>query len=116
MVIHSLQSVLEADGHLVTEAGGGREGIEAFRAAHGGNEPFDAVITDLGMPSVDGWHVAKAVKEVSPVTQVIMLTGWGQRLLAKGNVSPHVDQILSKPVTLRDLRDALSMTILSVNK
>ena len=42
--------------------------------------PFDVVITDLGMPYVDGRQVAAAIKADVAATPVILLTGWGQRL------------------------------------
>jgi ActR/RegA family two-component response regulator len=48
------------------------------------------------------------VKEVSPDTPVILLTGWGQRLMAEGDVPPHVDRVLAKPPKLRDVRAALA--------
>jgi CheY-like chemotaxis protein len=85
-------------------------GIDAFRAAIKRNELFDAVITDLGMPYVDGRKVASEVKSASPSTPVILLTGWGQRLIAEGDVPPHVDKVLNKPPKLRDLREALAET------
>jgi PAS domain S-box-containing protein len=113
LVIEALRAVLEFDGHVITEAHDGRQGIEAFRAARGGSEAFDAVLTDLGMPSVDGRQVAKAVKELSPATPIILLTGWGQQLTDEGNVPPHVDQVLSKPLKLNDLREALARWCLS---
>ena len=65
------------------------------------------VITDLGMPYVDGRKVASAVKASSSSTPVILLTGWGQRLVAEGDIPPHVDRVLNKPPKLRDLRAAL---------
>jgi CheY-like chemotaxis protein len=108
LLLKSLRDTLESDGHLITTANDGRAGIEAFRAAVGRAGTFAVVITDLGMPYVDGRKVAAAIKEMSPSTPVIMLTGWGQRLVADGDVPPHVDQILSKPPRLRDLRDAFA--------
>jgi YesN/AraC family two-component response regulator len=60
------------------------------------------------MPYVDGRKVASAVKETSPTTPVILLTGWGERLLAEGDVPLHVDQVLGKPPRLRELRDAFA--------
>jgi hypothetical protein len=39
---------------------------------------------------------------------VIMLTGWGQRLVTEGDIPPHVDMVLNKPPKLRELRDALA--------
>jgi len=108
LLLKSLRDILEADGHLITTANGGREGIEVFKAAHQRGEPFPAVITDLGMPYVDGRSVARAVKTVSSDTVVILLTGWGQRLVSDGDVPEHVDQVLSKPPKLRMLREALA--------
>jgi signal transduction histidine kinase len=107
-LIKSLRDALESDGHSVATAGGGREGIEMFRAALDGQQPFAVVVTDLGMPYVDGRQVAAAVKEASGSTRVVMLTGWGQRLANRGEVPAHVDRLLSKPPRLRDLREALS--------
>ena len=108
MLLQSLRDALETDGHIVTAAHGGREGVEIFRAAAAGPLPFDVVMTDLGMPYMDGRQVAKAIKERSARTPVIMLTGWGQRLLADGDVPANVDLLLSKPPKLRDLRAALA--------
>jgi len=52
--------------------------------------------------------VAAAVKQASPQTPVILLTGWGERLLAEGRAVAHVDRVLGKPPRLRDLRQALA--------
>ena len=108
LLIKSLRDTLEADGHTVTTANGGQEGIDAFRAAEERNEPFAVVITDLGMPYVDGRKVASAIKRESPSTPVILLTGWGQRLVAEVDIPPDVDRVLNKPPKLRELRAALA--------
>jgi CheY-like chemotaxis protein len=57
---------------------------------------------------VDGRRVAAAIKAVSPQTPVVLLTGWGQRLVSEGDVPPHVDRVLNKPPRLLDLRTALA--------
>jgi len=107
LLIKSLRDALEADGHAVVTANGGQEGIDAFRAARERDEHFAVVITDLGMPYVDGRKVASAIKSDSPSTPVILLTGWGQRLVAEGDIPPHVDRVLNKPPKLKELRAAL---------
>ena len=81
-------------------ANGGQAGIDAFVAAHAAGKPFPVVITDLGMPHVDGRKVAATIKASVPSTVVLMLTGWGRRLVAEGEVPPGVDQVLSKPPKL----------------
>jgi len=108
LLIKSLRDALESDGHAVIAAHGGQEGINLFEAAQERREPFAVVITDLGMPYVDGRKVASAVKTTCPSTPVILLTGWGQRIVAEGAVPPHVNRVLSKPPKLRELRAALT--------
>jgi PAS domain S-box-containing protein len=108
LVLKSLRDTLEADGHGVTTADGGQAAIDAFLAARAQGDPFPVVITDLGMPYVDGRKVSSAVKTTAPGTIVVLLTGWGQRLVADGDIPPHVDHVLSKPPKLRELREALA--------
>jgi signal transduction histidine kinase/ActR/RegA family two-component response regulator len=108
LLLRALRATLEADGHGVTTADGGQAGIDAFAAAEAGGAPFEVVITDLGMPYVDGRTVAAAVKSVRSTVPVLLLTGWGRRLIAEAEVPPHVDRVLSKPPRLRELREALA--------
>ena len=115
LMLKSLGDTLELDGHVVVAANGGQAGIDAFKTACGSAQAFDVVITDLGMPYVDGRKVALAVKEGAAATPVILLTGWGQRLLAEGDVPLHVDRVLSKPPKLGELRAALAQVV-SVGK
>jgi CheY-like chemotaxis protein len=107
MVLASLTSVLAADGHHIKTANGGQQGIDSFNEACKRGEAFDLVITDLGMPYVDGRQVASAVKAASPKTPVILFSGWGKRLTADGDIPTHVDYVLSKPPKLREVRRAL---------
>src|SRR6185437_14211258 len=83
-------------------------GIDAFAASVKAGTPFALVITDLGMPHVDGRRVAAAVKAASFTTPVILLTGWGQRLVAENDIPPHVSRVLNKPPRLNELRHALA--------
>ncbi|MEA3196081.1 MAG: hypothetical protein QOF32_133 [Gammaproteobacteria bacterium] len=105
----SLRNTLQEDGHHVTVAGGGQAGIDAFHSARQTSDPFDVVITDLGMPYVDGRQVVNSVRAATPNTPIIMLTGWGQHLLADNERPPQVDRLLSKPPRLRELRAALAV-------
>jgi len=104
----SLRDTLQQEGHHVTVAGGGQAGIDAFTIARQIHEPFDIVITDLGMPNVDGRQVADSVRAITPDTPIIMLTGWGQQPLADSERTPQVDRLLSKPPRLHELRTALA--------
>ncbi len=113
LVLKALRDALELEGHSVTAADGGQAGIDAFLRARTEGKPFQVVITDLGMPYVDGRKVSSAVKTVAPETILLMLTGWGRRLLADGDIPNHVDRVLGKPPKLRELREALAQCLAS---
>jgi len=104
-VLSSTTVVLELKGHRIIAADGGKAGIDALRAAHDAGEPFDVVITDLGMPYVDGNQVALTAKELFPDTPVILLTGWGRRMATGDGAPAHVDYVLPKPLELDALRE-----------
>ncbi len=103
-----IKEILERDGHTVEVSDSGQSGLDEFRVANERGRPFDVVITDLGMPYLDGRQVAKAIKQESPATPVIMLTGWGAFMKEDGNAPEQVDGILSKPPRSRELREVLS--------
>jgi PAS domain S-box-containing protein len=107
VVLESLRTTLELEGHSTAVAGGGQAGIDAFRAGLAEDRPFSVVITDLGMPAVDGRRVAAAVKGLSASTPVILLTGWGREVQGTGAVPAHVDRVMSKPPRLTELRAIL---------
>jgi signal transduction histidine kinase/CHASE3 domain sensor protein/CheY-like chemotaxis protein len=111
LLLKSLRDALEGDDHVVTVANGGQAGIDTFREVKQRGEPFNVVITDLGMPYVDGRKVATAVKAEAASVAVLLLTGWGQRMVSEGDVPPGVDRVLSKPPRLRELREALLDTV-----
>jgi CheY-like chemotaxis protein len=105
VVLETLVAMLEASGHRATTAEGGQAGIEAFIAAQADGAHFSVVLTDLGMPGLDGRAVANAIKRASPATPVILLTGWGEDVHAG---DPGIDLVMAKPPRLGDLRAALA--------
>jgi len=88
-------------------ASGGIHGLELFRAATLKNQPYEVVITDLGMPDIDGHRVARAIKAESPNTPVIMMTGWGPVKKENGETTPAADFVVSKPPHMGELNDLL---------
>ncbi|MDB6057063.1 MAG: hybrid sensor histidine kinase/response regulator [Verrucomicrobiales bacterium] len=101
-----LKELLELDGHKVETADGGESGINKFTEAERG-ERFDVVITDLGMPRVDGRQVARNIRDQSPLVPIILLTGWGNMMKADGEIPTQVDAVISKPPRVNELRDTL---------
>jgi len=107
LILRSLQDILESDGHTVVTADGGQKGIDEFLAASRRGAVFDVVISDLGMPNVDGRRVAATIRSAKPTTPIVLLTGWGQRLQAQEDRPQNVDRVLSKPPRLGELRTTL---------
>lgn len=106
-VLQLLTNCLSPFGHRITTAPNGPEGLELFRAAKSDNLPFQAVITDLGMPEFDGRQVAKAIKAESPKTPVIMLTGWGAEIRQEKERMAEVDAVMEKPPSIQRLHETL---------
>ena len=92
-------------GHRVAAAATGAEGLELFR-----REPFDIVITDLSMPGMTGFQVAKEIKKISPSTPVILMSGVALQQKDIGQET-GVDAILPKPFTLDQLSDITAATL-----
>jgi CheY-like chemotaxis protein len=66
----SLTAYLEDSGLACLEAVSGEQGLERFQ-----RERPDLVITDLHMPGLDGYGVLAALRERSPATPVVLLSG-----------------------------------------
>jgi DNA-binding NtrC family response regulator len=95
---NNLYEILTMEGHQVALASGGEEGIEMFKKGD-----FDLVFTDLGMPEVSGWELAKAVKKLKPKTPVAIITGWGANLDGKKMQQSGVSFQISKPFRINQL-------------
>src|SRR5688572_4933448 len=98
-----MKQILESGGHTVELADGGENGLATFLGAREKKEPFDVVITDLGMPYLDGRQLSRALKDESPNTPIIMLTGWGTIMKEDGDMPAQVDGVLSKPPKISEL-------------
>ncbi len=91
-----LREVLE-DYH-VTLVDNGPDGVLRFK-----QEGYDLVFTDLRMPGMSGWEIARAVKEHSPATPVVMVTGWDTGLSPAELAGKGVDRVLKKPFDITDV-------------
>ena len=68
----TLAIMLRSSGHDVAEAKDGSEACEAID-----DEAYDLVITDLRMGKLDGIAVLRHIREVSPLTEAIVMTAYG---------------------------------------
>lgn len=94
--------LLEACGYDVLTAENGQKGISIFEAEHP-----EIVFTDIKMPGMDGFEVLKAIKALSPAAVVIVVTGHGDRELAKKAMDLNATDFIHKPVQREALDRAL---------
>jgi len=107
-----LHNILELKGHRAALAISGEVGIDLFK-----KRGFDLVFTDIVMPKMSGWEVAKKIKEINPHTPVVLITGLGVQLdnekLKKAGVSAIIvkpfklDQILELVDEFMELKDKM---------
>ena len=104
-VSEALAMLLRRDGHVVSCALSGQEALD-----HLATDPVvDVVLTDLGMPDVNGWTVARTAKDKCPERPVGLVTGWGDdEELAHAVKRGAVDFVLTKPIDRRTLSAALA--------
>ena len=99
----TMTEMLVALGLSVTACADGATGLARFQ-----DEPFDLVLTDLGMPGQSGWDVAKLVKRRRPDVPVLLITGWADQIGPVETAARDVDGVLAKPFTRNELAAALT--------
>jgi len=100
----STKWMLKTLGHRADLAEDGPSGLAMFQEGD-----YDLVITDLGMPGMDGSEVVRAIKETNPTFPVALITGWPASDVAKRfSEKDRPDWIIEKPATLNELQSVLS--------
>jgi PAS domain S-box-containing protein len=104
----SMRMLLTRLGHSVEVAHSGPEGIQVARRF----QP-DVVLCDIGLPDMDGYAVARALRQESELHDIYMvaMTGYGQREDQRRSIEAGFDVHLTKPVDLKTLRQVLSPSI-----
>ena len=90
-----LSRLLSIQGHAVATAESGAEGIATYK-----RQKFDVVFTDLGMPEMSGWDVARELKKLDASLFIVLTTGWPIELTADELKARGVERVVSKPFDL----------------
>ena len=102
-VAEVVADILTTAGHVAMIAGSGQAAVDLFSA-----EPFDLIFTDLAMPGMTGWQVARAVKARTPEVGVVMMSGFGVEVEPAELRTNGVDLVLSKPLQIKDVLRAMA--------
>jgi CheY-like chemotaxis protein len=89
-----LGEILEGEHCDVYLAGGGSEALSAFK-----DMEFDGVFTDVGMPGMSGWELAREIRQINANLPIAVITGWGEAVGSHEQREAGVDWVVAKPFT-----------------
>ena len=100
----SLAMLLRLYGHDVEVGADGPSALQAVRA-----NPPDVVLLDLGLPKMDGWHVAEQIRRLTSAKRplLVAVTGYGDKASRVRSYAAGIDLHLVKPVDPAELEDLL---------
>ena len=90
-----LVDLVAGQGHDVLQAAGGREALGLLERG----AKIDLVLTDLGMPGMTGWELARAIRSRWPQLAVGLVTGWGNQVDVPAADSDLIIGTVAKPVS-----------------
>lgn len=98
-----LLNALDFMGYTVAAAGSGEEGLKLFL-----NGAFDLVVTDYKMPGMDGFALSSHIKEESPSTPIVLITGCEKDVIEGRQEAQHFfDSVVFKPFSLSDIQNSI---------
>jgi CheY-like chemotaxis protein len=92
--------ILEFEGCEATLAENGNEALKLFKAGK-----FDAVFTDVGMPGMNGWELARAIRALDLDVPLAVITGWGEAVSSDEQGTAQVNWVVSKPFTVHHVAE-----------
>ena len=99
------------DGFTTIQVSTAAEGLEKAKLAH-----YDAILLDIGLPDMDGYELAKRLREQQPTGDAVLiaLTGYGQAQDRERSEQAGFDHHLVKPVEIERLSALLAQVSLTV--
>ncbi|MEP3439340.1 MAG: response regulator [Hoeflea sp.] len=99
---------LVMDGHDIVEAADGAEALEHLEA-----EAFDLLLSDIRMPVMDGIALASATADLSPEMPILLMTGYAEQRERAEPLMRIVVDVVAKPFTLPQIRQAVADALTS---
>lgn len=99
----TLAEMLRIMSHTAFTADSGRAALEILQ-----EESFDLVFTDLSMPEMDGWEMAREIRRRWPSTRIVLVTGYGKTTTPPAGEQDLVDGIIGKPFDFAQVTEIIS--------
>lgn len=93
---------MEKMGHFANTANGGVEALDLLAESK-----YDLVITDIGMPGMDGWQLADSIRNIYSEVKVVIVSGWGAEASIENKIKYGVACVLGKPTSMGKLREMI---------
>ncbi len=99
---------LEMEGHAISLAEDGDEGLDALRRANG---DYDLLLTDIKMPYMDGIELAQNTAQLFPALKIMMMTGYADQRERADGLDKIVIDVVSKPFSLAEIRKQVNLAL-----
>ncbi len=94
MLLELVTSLLEGQGYIVLTAVNGEEALDIYMKR---NCEIGLVLTDLGLPKIDGWEAFQRMKEINPDVKVIFASGYIDPTLRSNLMGAGAKGLVQKP-------------------
>ena len=102
-VRETLADMLGALSHKVVTADSGRQAFEQLASTH-----FDLVFTDLSMPEMDGWEVAREIRRRWPEMSIVLVTGYGKGTAPPSGEKNLINGVIGKPFDFAQVSETIA--------
>jgi signal transduction histidine kinase/ActR/RegA family two-component response regulator len=97
-----LCEMVQSEGCEATAASNGTDALALFDAGN-----FDAVFTDIGMPGMSGWELARAIRARDAQLPLAVITGWGDAVGAAEQKAAQVNWVVTKPFSMQRVSEII---------
>lgn len=112
-IIMMAKVLIEALGFSVIEAANGQEALELYKK---NADSITIVVTDVGMPVMDGYELFRRLKAVAPELPIIITSGFGESIVTSRIPAGDAAGFLSKPYRFEQLKEVLKMVMNETDK
>jgi CheY-like chemotaxis protein len=105
----TIAQMLQGDGHEIVPAASGKEALDVLDKG----EPLDLLVTDVMMPGLNGFNLARMARTRRPSIRVLYLTGYHQQAVTLRDEGSKYGKLLIKPISPADLRKEVTAALSS---
>jgi len=105
-ICHLIEELLKLEGYQVDVSFSGMDALQMLK-----RDDYQMMLTDLKMPGIDGLELIKKAKVESPEIRAIMVTGYATVDTAVQSLRHGVDDYITKPFNIFELKKAVKQTL-----